>query len=100
MARWETVAPGVAKAEGAAARLRRALADPGVRWKPAELAERRRCGGGGGLERLGPPLSLFLISYSNFSAPTQLHRHWSDAVRGDVRRAARPLAAGRAAQLF
>lgn len=97
MARWETVDPGVAKAEGAAGRLRRALADPGVRSKAAESAERRRCGGGG-LERLGAP--LFLISYSNFSAPTQLLRHWSDAVRGDVRRAPRPLAAGRAAQLF
>lgn len=97
MARWETVVPGVAKAEGAAARLRLALADPGVRFKPVELAERRRCGGDG-LARIGAP--LFLISYSNFSAPTQLHRHWSDAERGDVRRAPRLLAAGRAVQLF
>lgn len=46
MAKWETVAPGVAKAERAAARLRRAFKDPGVQFKPAELAERRRSGGG------------------------------------------------------
>lgn len=97
MAKWEIVAPGVAKAEKAAARLRRALADLGVQFKPAELAEQRRCGGGGLGAARAP---LFLISYSNFSAPTQLHRHWSDAARGDVRRAPRPLAAGRAAQLF
>lgn len=97
MAKWEIVAPGVANAERAAARLRRALLDPGVQFKPAELTERRRCGGGR-LGAAGAP--LFLISYSKFSAPTQLHRHWSDAARGDVRRAPRPLAAGRAAQLF
>lgn len=98
MARWQIVAPGACQGwEKTAARLRRALADLGVRYKPAELAERRR-NGGGGLARLGAP--LFLISYSNFSAPTQLHHHWSDAARGDVRRAPRPLAAGRAAQLF
>ncbi|XP_032965904.1 uncharacterized protein LOC117024592 [Rhinolophus ferrumequinum] len=67
-------------AERAAARLHRALADRGVQFKPAELAEQRRCGGG----RLGAARApLFLISYSNFSAPTQLHRHWSDAARGD-----------------
>lgn len=97
MAKWEIVAPGVANAERAAARLHRALLDPGVQFKPAELTERRRCGGG----RLGAARApLFLISYSNFSAPTQLHRHWSDAARGDVRRAPRPLAARRAAQLF
>lgn len=63
MAKWEIVAPGVANAERAAARLRRALLDPGVQFKPAELTERRRCGGGR-LGAAGAP--LFLISYSNF----------------------------------
>lgn len=60
---------------------------------------RDRRGGDAGLGAGGSVTRLALISYSNFSAPTQPARHWPDVMRGDVTPARRPLAAGGAAQL-
>lgn len=45
-------------------------------------AVRRR--GGAGLGAGGAGTRLALISYSNFSAPTQPARHWRDVTRGHV----------------
>lgn len=54
---------GLPRLREPAARLRRALADPGVQFKPAELAERRRCGGADSA-RLGHLSSLSLTQTS------------------------------------
>lgn len=53
-----------------------------------------RRSGGAGLSAGGSGTRLALISYSNFSAPTQPARHWPDVMSGDVTPARRPLAAG------
>lgn len=54
---------GLPRLREPAARLRRALADRGVQFKPAELAERRRCGGADSA-RLGHLSSLSLTQTS------------------------------------
>lgn len=101
-----------AEREGGAVRCDAMRCDAGVRLRSGVLprgpaarccgARRgavRRCGGAG-LGAGGSGTRLALISYSNFSAPTQPARHWPDVMRGDVTPARRPLAAGGAAQLF
>lgn len=100
---WETLS-GLRSEKGARCGAMRC--DAGVRLRsgvlPRGAAGRgavRRCGGAG-LGAGGSGTRLALISYSNFSAPTQPARHWPDVMRGDVTPARRPLAAGGAAQLF
>lgn len=89
---------GALRGAGGAAGSGRAVRCGAVAVRCGNGAVRRR--GGAGLGAGGSGTRLALISYSNFSAPTQPARHWPDVTRGDVTPARRPLAAGGAAQLF